>query len=257
MTDSHTHLYGEEFSEGGVPAVERALAAGVNRMILPCIDPTSVGPMLALHTRFPENTSIALALHPTEVREDWRERLEEIRRGFGDAALCAIGETGIDLYWDRTYRGQQKEAFAFHLELAREMSLPVIIHCREALDDTLEVIETHGSRHGALPPLIFHSFTGSPDDVERIRRTADAWFGINGVVTFKNAGSLREAVGVIGLDRLLVETDSPYLAPVPKRGKRNESAFLPYILHKVAELCGVPPVEAERVTDANAAKLFK
>ncbi len=258
MTDSHTHLYMEEFDNGGVPAVERALAAGVTRLILPCVDLTSVRPMLALHSAFPDNTAVALAIHPTEVDENWRVRLAEIEKEFGNTRICAIGETGIDLYWDKTFRKEQMEAFAHHLDMAAESGLPVIIHCREALDETLEVIESHKQAHdGRYPPLIFHSFTGSPEDVASIRSVADAWFGINGVVTFKNAGYLRESVAEIGTGRLLVETDSPYLSPVPKRGQRNESANIPYILNKVAELAGVSSSEAEAATDANAAILFK
>lgn len=257
MTDTHTHLYMEDFADGGAEAVSRALEAGVGRMIFPCVDLTSVGPMLSLHRRFPANTGVGLALHPTEVDGDWESKLDEIAEAFGATPLSAIGETGIDLYWDKTWREHQMAAFARHLEMATEMKLPVIIHCREALDETLEVIRAHKERHGELPTLVFHSFTGSVEDVRRIREEADAWFGINGVVTFKNAARLREAVVEIGISRLLLETDSPYLAPVPNRGKRNESSNLPYILRMTASLLSVTETEMEAATDHNATTVFK
>lgn len=255
MTDTHTHIYMPEF-DGGLEALVRAVAVGVERVVLPAVDEESVEPMLSLRRACPARVHLAFALHPTEVDDRWRERADAMLAMLDTAGVAAVGETGIDLYWDKTYAREQKEAFALHLEAADARSLPVIIHCREALDETLEVIDAHRRAHGALPELVMHSFTGSPADVRRIREVCDPWFGINGVVTFKNAGPLHEAVAGIGLDRMLLETDSPYLAPVPMRGRRNESAYLPYIRDKVASLLAVEPGEVERATDANSRKVF-
>ncbi len=256
MTDTHTHIYMPEF-DGGVEALARAVAAGVERVVLPAVDEESIEPMLALRRACPARVSLAFALHPTEVDWNWRGRADAMLAMLDTAGVAAVGETGIDLYWDTTYAREQMEAFALHLEAAATRSLPVIIHCREALDQTLGVIAAHRREHGGeLPVLVMHSFTGSADDVRRIREVCDPWFGINGVVTFKNAGPLHEAVAAIGLDRILLETDSPYLAPVPMRGKRNESACLPYIRDKVASLLGADPAGVERATDANARNVF-
>ena len=252
MIDTHTHLYLNEFSDGGDETVVRAIASGVGHLILPNVDASTMEPMMALHSRFPENTSMALGLHPTELDDDWSQtldRMEDLLPG----EFQAIGETGIDLYHDTSRREEQRQAFARQLEWARRHGLPVIIHCREGLDDTLDIISEAGD---GLPPLIFHSFTGTSDDVRRIRGICDPWFGINGVVTFKNAPALREALPEIGLGRILLETDSPWLSPAPRRGERNESARIPLIRDCVASTLGLPPEEVEAATDHSAARLF-
>lgn len=257
MTDTHTHLYDEAFAadgaDGCVMAVQRAMQAGVSRFVMPNVDVASVGPMTQLASRFPDRVFTAIGLHPTELDAGWRDTLAEIMACMPEKGCVAIGEVGIDLYWDKSFRSEQMECFAEQLRIAEEKQLPVIIHCREALDETLDVIKAH---KGTLPKLIFHSFTGSPEDVKRIREVTGAWFGINGVVTFKNAGALRESVPEIGLDHILLETDSPYLAPVPKRGRRNESAFLPYICDTVAELLSLAPDVVAQATDFNAEAVF-
>lgn len=257
MIDTHTHPYLEQFEAGGAEAVERALAAGVTHMVLPNVDESSVRPILDLHSRFPEQTSVAMGLHPTEVNGDWRPTLECILETFRNdpsrPRIVAVGEVGMDLYWDKTFSREQADAFARQLRLAGEAGLPVIIHCREALEETLAVI----SEVRPSVPLIFHSFTGSPDDVRRIREICDPWFGINGVVTYKNAQPLRDALPEIGLPRMLLETDAPYLAPVPKRGRRNEPAYVAYVRDQVADLLGVTPAEVDAATEANAKEIFK
>ncbi len=256
MIDTHTHPYLEQFEDGGAQAVERALEAGVTHMVLPNVDESSVAPILALHSRFPAVTSVAMGLHPTEVNADWRAALERILQGFltspSAPRIVAIGEVGMDLYWDVTFRAEQAEAFAEQLRLAERHRLPVIIHCREALDDTLAVI----ARVKPTVPLIFHSFTGSPEDVRRIREVCQPWFGINGVVTYKNAQPLRDALPVIGLDRILLETDAPYLAPVPKRGRRNEPAYVAYVRDQVAASLSLDPADVDAATEANAKSIF-
>ncbi|MDE6038804.1 MAG: TatD family hydrolase, partial [Paramuribaculum sp.] len=213
LIDTHTHLYLPEFDidGGGEAAVRRALDAGVEHMIFPNVDLTSIEPMRLLHAKFPESTSMAMGLHPTEVGESWRDDLaqveEELRSHRHD--YVAVGEIGIDLYWDKTFAEQQMQVLERQMQWAQEMNLPVIIHCREGLDQTLEVLQGFGSSRGVM-----HSFGGTPEDVERIRSVVDYHFGINGIVTFKNS-KLRDSLPAITLDRLLLETDSPYLAPVP------------------------------------------
>lgn len=259
MTDTHTHLYSRSYEDGGHEAVRRAVESGVGRMVFPAIDPETTPALIALAEAWPDNVVVGMGLHPTELGEDWQARLADIECQFREAGLSpvAIGEIGIDLYWDRTTLPAQREAFARQLEMATEQGLPVIIHSREARDETLEVIASHKRRHGGeLPTLIFHSFTGSPEDVKKIREVCDPWFGINGVVTFRNAASLRDSLPEIGLERILLETDSPYLAPVPHRGKRNESAYLSAVRDTIAETLGVSPQEVEEVTDRSAGHLF-
>lgn len=254
MIDTHTHLYlGEEFGCDAETVVERALNVGVWHLVFPNVDVSTVEPMIKLHSKFPDSTSVAMGLHPTEITDNWQTDLDLIRKSMSAERIVAIGEVGIDLYWDSTYRNEQMRALDFQFHIAEEQNLPVIIHCREGLDEVLEVMRYY---EGKLPQCVFHSFTGCVKDVEKIRELGDFYFGINGVVTFKNANSLREAVLQIGLNRLMLETDSPYLAPVPFRGKRNESANLPIVAGKIAEVLGVTVNEVEQVTDTNAIRFF-
>lgn len=254
MIDTHTHLYLPEFADqpdGPAAAVRRAVDAGVHSMIFPNVDLTTVQPLEELAARFPGVVYTAMGLHPTEVRDDWRDTLAAIDAHLGDGSRhVAVGEIGIDLYWDATYRSQQMQAFDTQARHAARLGLPVIIHCREALSETLEVLS-------GIPGLraVFHSFGGDSADVDRIRRVGDFYFGINGIVTFKNS-RLREVLPQIGLDRILLETDSPYLAPVPKRGRRNESAYLPYICAHIAQTLAVTSTEVDSATSANARDLF-
>lgn len=253
MTDTHTHLYmTDSYEDGGYEVVENAIANGVTKLVFPCVNLESLPGMRKLNRMFPYNTCIALGLHPTELEDDWKERLDEMESMLpGD--FSAIGEVGIDLYHDSSRREQQKEAFARQIEWAQKHNLPVIIHCRDGLDDTLEVLS---GIYGELPKLIFHSFTGNRADVRRIREVCDPWFGINGVVTFKNAPELRDALSEIGLEKILLETDAPWLSPAPFRGQRNESARIPIIRDKIAEVLDISPQEVERQTDESAALIF-
>lgn len=257
MIDTHTHLYFiEEYTPdgGGCAAVDRALAEGVEWMVLPNVSVESCAPLLDLHHARPDATGVAVGFHPEDVDKDWRAKVREVFDRFEGEKPVAVGEVGIDLYHDPTFRFQQMDAFGDQLDRARAASLPVIIHSREALEDTLTVTRNMGAD---CPPLLFHSFTMGPAEARRIlEQHPDALFGINGVVTFKNAPLVREAVGELGIDRVVLETDAPYLAPVPLRGRRNESAFLPHINAKIAELCGISPEEADLRTTANARKFF-
>lgn len=262
MVDTHTHLYMDSFSKeescGCEAAVDRAVEAGVELMVLPAVDRESAAGVAALHAARPERTCTAMGLHPTEVGEDWREELDDIVRTLSPTNPVAIGEVGIDLYWDDSNLSLQKEAFIAQILLAERLGLPVIIHCRDGVEVCCECIsEARKQGSGKLPKLVFHSFTGSPDDVRRIREVCDPYFGINGVVTFKNSGLLPEAVKEIGIDRLLLETDSPYLAPVPKRGRRNESSYLRFINSKIAEILALSPLETDKATTRNAKDFFR
>lgn len=251
IVDTHTHLYLPEF-ESPSAAVERAIGAGVGHMVFPNVDLSTIEPMLALHKLYPDNTSVAMGLHPTEVGDDWESVLARIESEFDSTCkFVAVGEIGIDLYWDKTYRLQQREVFRRQVNWAADRGLPVIIHCREGLDDVLDVL----SSVERLPTGVFHSFGGSVADVARIRSIGDFYFGINGIVTFKNS-SLRDVLPSIGIDRLLLETDSPYLAPVPHRGKRNESAFIVHTAAYVANVLCLSQQDVHDITTANASSLF-
>ncbi len=253
FVDTHTHIYLPEEFPDSAQAVERALAAGVGHMVFPNVDLATVEPMIALHERYPDVTSVAVGLHPTEVKDDYQQALSRMEQILASSRVSpvAVGEIGIDLYWDSTYREEQRDAFEQQCRWAVGRGLPVIIHCREGLDDTLEVL----SGMSAMPRGVFHSFGGNCEDVDRIRAVGDFYFGINGIVTFKNS-KLRDVLPHIGLDRILLETDSPYLAPVPNRGKRNESSYIPYIAHTVADAVGETPEDVAMATTANARRLF-
>lgn len=253
IVDTHTHLYLPEFEGGGTEAVDRALAAGVDLMIFPNVGLDTVEPMKELHRQRPECTRMAMGLHPTEVGEDWAEALARIDEEWAAeaGAYVGVGEIGIDLYWDKTFAREQMEVFDRQCARAVAAGLPVIIHCREGLDATLEVLEGH---HGITG--VMHSFSGTPAEVDRVRSRADLYFGINGIATFKNA-RLDDTIREITDERLLLETDSPYLAPVPHRGKRNESAYIVNTADKCASVLGMAPERLAAVTSASARTLFK
>lgn len=265
MIDTHTHLYLEDFANEGASApagaddgnrhaVQRAIAAGVDMMILPNVDATTVEPMRRLHALYPGNTRMAIGHHPTEVNGAPAD--EQLQYVADELALraddyVAIGEIGIDLYWDATHRDRQMQVFERQMQWAAARSLPVIIHCRDGLSEVLEVID--GLE--AVPQGVFHSFGGTAADVEAIRRRGDFYFGINGIVTFKNS-RLREVLPEIGADCILLETDAPYLAPVPMRGRRNESSYLPHTAAHIASALSLPLPELLAATTASARRLF-
>lgn len=251
IVDTHTHLYLPEF-DNPADAVRRAVDAGVGHMILPNVDLTTIEPMVELHRQFPQNTSIAMGFHPTEVNGDFHKALDVVGQSLAEHNdVVAVGEIGIDLYWDKTWRSEQMEAFRLQCLWALERDLPIIIHCREGLDEVLEVL----SALPEVPRGVFHSFGGTTADVDRIRAVGDFYFGINGIVTFKNS-RLCEVLPHIGIDRLLLETDAPYLAPVPHRGKRNESAFIIHTAAHMAASMGIPAEELAEATTRNSCNLF-
>lgn len=252
MIDTHTHLYFPEYGEEIKEVILRCQAAGVTHCILPNVDVDSIKQVKEIHTQYPEFTSMAIGLHPTEVKEDWEEAVSQMENEAQTGEYIAIGEIGMDLYWDKSTKELQKQAFEQQLRIAENLKLPVIIHCREAFPETLEVIK----RVSPTVPLVFHSFTSDRETVKKIREVCDPYFGINGVVTYKNAPDLRDALGEIGIDRIVLETDAPYLSPVPHRGKRNESSFISHVRDQVAASLGISVEEVERATDANAKKIF-
>lgn len=253
LIDTHTHLYLDDFSTDKKEVVQKALNEGVGKLIFPNVDFATVEQMKRLHAAFPFQTYMAMGLHPTEVKDDWKERLEEIERELNENAsdYIAVGEVGIDLYWDKTFVAEQIKAFERQTKWAVDKDLALIIHCREGLEETLSVL----SSMPVKPKAVFHSFGGSPEDVEKIKAVGDFYFGINGVVTFKNS-RLDLSLPYIGLDRIVLETDSPYLAPVPFRGKRNESSYLPLIAGKIADILNVSVEEVCDTTTRNAQNLF-
>ncbi len=252
MIDTHTHIYLEEFDNDRDEVVSRAKAGGVEHIILPNVDLDTVQAMHDTHRRYPDYCRMAMGLHPTSVDADYRRQLDRIHDHLAEGNYCAVGEIGLDLYWDKTFAQEQEEAFITQVGWAVELDLPVIIHCREAFTEMLALLQS-----GRVPAFrgVFHSFTGSADEVRQLRATGDYYFGINGIVTFKNA-HLEEVVREIGIDRLLLETDAPYLAPVPHRGKRNEPVYLSRMAERIAEILGITSHGVDTSTTANAIRLF-
>lgn len=256
MIDSHTHIFEEDFAEDRAQVVERAILAGVEHLILPNIDLDSLPRLLKTHQTYPLCTSIALGLHPTSVGQDYPSQLEQIQVALQEhrSEVVAIGEVGLDFYWDRSFAEEQKKVLRTQVEWAIAEDLPLILHTRSAHREMLDLLAPYRS----APQLrgVFHSFTGSEEELEELIDFSPSFLiGINGVVTFKKA-TLREDIGRIPLDRLLLETDAPYLAPVPHRGKRNEPAFLPHTLAEVARAYGLPVEQVEEATNRNACQLF-
>lgn len=253
IVDTHTHLYLPEFEPDFTAAVDRAVSAGVKLMVFPNVDRKTIGPMRELNSLRPDNTLLAMGLHPTEINSDWESDLrfieDEFRKHRSD--YIAIGEIGIDLYWDQSFRKEQMDAFERQCRIAVSENLPVIVHCRDGLNETLEVLDSMGNK----PNGVFHSFGGTVEDVDAIRRRGDFYFGINGIVTFKNS-RLRDVLPEIGLERIVLETDSPYLAPVPHRGKRNESSFIIHVAEYIALVFNTSRKMVEDITTSNAKQLF-
>jgi TatD DNase family protein len=253
MIDSHSHLYCREFNEDRDEAIARAREAGVQHIIMPNENLESVQYVVAARDAYPGYVSIALGLHPEDVDENYEQQLAALRPLLDEHHPVAVGEIGIDLYWDKTWREQQMATLDTQLHWCKELDIPFIIHCREALDEILSVMDNFGE---PLPQGVFHSFTGTPEEVEKVRKRGDFYFGVNGIVTFKKS-NVKDILPVVGLNRLLLETDSPYLAPVPYRGKRNESSFLPHVCHFIAQHLGVTDKEVENSTTLNTVNLFK
>ena len=249
--DTHSHLYDEAFHMEEDSAVGRAVEARVTKMILPDIDSKTRNEMFALAERHPNIAFPCLGLHPTSIDAGWEKELS-LLEGFLTRKIYAIGEIGMDCYWSKEFIKEQQEALRIQLELADRLNLPVIIHSRESTELIINVLKE--CRHLAMKG-VFHAYSGSRETFEEISRLGDWYIGIGGVLTYKKAG-IAETVKQIPLDRILLETDSPYLTPVPFRGKRNESSYIPHIAAKLAELTGREIEEVAEITTRNAEKLF-
>jgi TatD DNase family protein len=251
--DTHSHLYDEAFSSEEDLAVERAVNAGVTKMIVPDIDSSTRQVMFDLAERHPGTLFPTLGLHPTSVAANWRDEMDAVEKALPEHKIWAIGEIGIDCYWSKEFLEQQKEAFRIQLEMAEKLDLPVIIHSRESTELIINVLKdykTHNLRG------VFHAYSGSAETYRELQKLGDWYIGIGGVLTYKKA-SIAETVKEIPLERILLETDSPYLTPVPHRGKRNESSYIPHIAEKLAIQKGISIEEVARTTTANAIRLFR
>ncbi|WP_047246410.1 TatD family hydrolase [Maribacter thermophilus] len=251
ITDTHTHLYSEAFDEDRSQVVERAIAQGVKRFFIPAIDSTYTDSMLKLESAYPENIFLMTGLHPTHVKADYEQELEHVRDLLGQRKFYAIGEIGIDLYWDKTFLRQQQEAFKKQIHLAKEYQLPIVIHCREAFNEVFEILE---EEKGEDLRGIFHCFTGTLEQAKQAI-SYNMKLGIGGVVTFKN-GKIDTFLNQISLNDIVLETDSPYLAPVPYRGKRNESSYIVNVLDKVAAIYEREAKEVAQITTRNSEEVF-
>ncbi|MFD0977017.1 TatD family hydrolase [Salinimicrobium gaetbulicola] len=251
ITDTHTHLYSEAFDEDRKEMIRRAIDANVKRFFIPAIDSAYAESMHELEKAFPENIFLMAGLHPTHVKDNFKEELAFVEKELSEKKFYAVGETGIDLYWDKSTLGIQQEAFRHQIRLAKKYKLPIVIHCRDAFDEVFEVLE---SEKGEDLFGIFHCFTGSLEQAKQAL-SYNMKLGIGGVVTFKN-GKIDKFLKEIPLKEIVLETDAPYLAPVPYRGKRNESLYIVQVLNRVAEIYEVSPEEVARVTTENSKEIF-
>ena len=251
IIDTHTHLYLKQFKDDIDKVIQRSIDKGINKFIFPAIDSTHFDDMHDLRNKYPGSIYLMSGLHPVDVKENFKEELEFVVNSLKSHSYVAIGEIGIDLYWDKTYLKQQQEAFEFQIRLAIKNDLPIVIHCREAFDEIFEILDNENcdKLRG-----VFHCFTGT---LEQANRAIQLGFklGIGGVVTFKNGG-IDKFLNRIDLNHIVVETDSPYLAPVPYRGKRNESSYITYVIDKLSEIYGLPIKKIASVTTKNAEKVF-
>jgi TatD DNase family protein len=252
LIDSHTHLYSEEFDLDIDEVIQRANEAGIDKFYLPAIDSTYTKRMLDLEQKFPGQMFPMMGLHPTSVKpENYESELEQVKNWLEKRNFAAVGEIGIDLYWDKSTLGIQREAFKKQIGWAKEKSLPIVIHCRESFDEIFEVLE---EEKGDKLFGIFHCFTGTKKQAERAIGF-NMKLGIGGVVTFKN-GKIDQFLKEIPLENIVLETDSPYLSPVPFRGKRNESSYLKYVVSKLSDIYEVPEKEIAQITSRNANSVF-
>jgi len=254
LIDTHTHLYSEQFQEDREAMIDRALAAGVKRFLMPNIDSSSLDGMKALVKKYPNSCYPMMGLHPCSVGENVEEELAVVERELKSNSYIyiAVGEIGMDLYWDKTYQKEQEEAFQKQIKWAKKLSLPIVIHCRDAFDEILSILDRENDHNLSG---VFHCFTGSLSQAKHILAYGNFKLGIGGVLTFKNAG-LDQVVAGLDLKDLVLETDAPYLAPHPFRGKRNESSYLLKIAEKLAQLHNISLQQLADITTKNAITIF-
>jgi len=251
LTDTHAHLYSEKFDEDRAAMIQRAKEVGVSRFFIPAIDASYTAKMLQLEKDFPDAIFLMMGLHPTSVNENYKQELAHIQDLLSQRSFVAIGEIGIDLYWDKTYLKEQQDAFRTQIRWAKEKKLPIAIHCRDAFDEVFAVLEEEkgDDLHG-----IFHCFTGTYNQaIQAIGYNMK--LGIGGVVTFKN-GKIDQFLQDIPLEHIVLETDAPYLAPTPYRGKRNESAYIPLIAQKLADIYQTDIESVAKITTQNSLDVF-
>lgn len=250
--DTHTHLYSEQFNADRTAMIEAAIAKNVTTFYLPNIDHESIEGMLQLETQFPGQCLPMMGLHPCSVNATYEQELDLVKQWLDKRRFAAIGEIGIDLYWDKTFIKEQEIAFRRQIDWALESGYTISIHCRNAFDEIYAILRSYPK----LPKSIFHCFSGNTEQAQQIIALGNFKLGIGGVVTFKNSG-LDKVVEAIGLEHLVLETDAPYLAPAPHRGKRNESAYIPLIAEKIASIKNIPLEEVASVTSQNALEIFE
>ena len=251
ITDTHTHLYSNQFNEDQKEMILRAKNAGVSRFFIPAIDSSYTYSMLKLEEDYPLDVYLMMGLHPTSVNENYAEELAHVREWIDKKDFYAIGEIGIDLYWDRSFLIEQQEAFRTQIKWAKEKKLPIAIHCREAFDEIFEILE---AEKGDDLRGIFHCFTGTKEQAEQAI-SYNMKLGIGGVATFKN-GKIDTFLNEIDIQHIVLETDAPYLAPTPNRGKRNESAFITHVIDKLVGIYKLSFKEISEITTQNSKDIF-
>jgi TatD DNase family protein len=252
VTDTHTHLYSEAFNEDRDEMIKRALNENVSRFFIPAIDSTYTDAMLQLENDYPNHVFLMMGLHPTHVKDNYKDELKHVEEMLNKRKFYAVGEIGIDLYWDKSTLNIQQEAFRYQIQLAKKYRLPIAIHCRDAFDEIFEILEDEKDEDLFG---IFHCFTGTREQAHQAI-SYNMKLGIGGVVTFKN-GKIDTFLNEIDLKHIVLETDSPYLAPVPFRGKRNESAYIIEVLKKLSDLYNMPIAEVASITTRNSMDIFK
>lgn len=251
ITDTHTHLYSEEFDQDRDEMMQRAISAGVSRFFIPAIDSTCTESMYELEKNYPENVFLMMGLHPTYVKENYLKELLHVESELEKRKFYAIGEIGIDLFWDKTHLEEQKIAFRSQIRLAKKYKLPIVIHCREAFDEIFQILEDEKSEELFG---IFHCFTGTHEQALKAI-SYNMKLGIGGVVTFKN-GKIDQFLDQIDIKHIVLETDSPYLAPIPYRGKRNESSYITAVVEKLAQIYSLSANEIALQTTENSKAVF-
>lgn len=252
ITDTHTHLYSEAFDDDREQMIQRAFDTGVQRFFVPAIDSTYTESMLELEKNYPDNVFLMMGLHPTHVKDNYKEELQHVEDMLSKRDFVAVGEIGIDLYWDTSTLKIQQEAFRYQIQLAKKFKLPIIIHCRESFDEIFDILEEEKSDDLFG---IFHCFTGTIEQAKRAI-SYNMKLGIGGVVTFKN-GKIDTFLDQIDIEHIVLETDSPYLSPVPYRGKRNESSYIVNVVEKLSTLYGISKEKIAEITTANSKAVFK
>ena len=252
LIDTHTHLYVEAFDEDREEIIQKAIKIGIERFYLPSIDSSYTSRMLDLESKYPDHIRLMIGLHPTHVKDNYKDELHHVDQCLNKYDFSAVGEIGIDLYWDKSFLKNQQEAFDLQISWAKEKKMPVVIHCRDAFDEVFEVLQGHRCNNLSG---IFHCFSGTKEQAEMV---IDMKFklGIGGIVTFKN-GKIDKFLDQISIDHIVLETDAPYLAPTPFRGKRNQSEYLVYILKKLKEIYQKSEKEIAAITTKNALSVFK